>query len=137
MKFRAHHLICRLGFRGLGYDERFTQVMKEVLASFRLNPELKLKIVRKPDILCAACPNKKEKGCFKDQDSEKEAEIKKLDQFVIDKLGVIEDGIYLLTDLEQRIAKLLTERDLEEFCGSCQWSEYGYCQQGLQELKKD
>ncbi|MCK8817229.1 DUF1284 domain-containing protein [Natroniella sulfidigena] len=135
MKFRAHHLICRLGFRGLGYDKRFARVMKEVLASFKLNPELKLKIVKEADILCAACPNRKGAGCFKDQDSEQEAEIKKLDQFVIDKLGLTEGQIYSLAQLEQRIAKLFTERDLEEFCGSCQWREYGYCRQGLQELK--
>ena len=135
MKLRAHHLICRLGFQGLGYDKRFAKVMQEVLFTFELNPDLKIKIVNKADILCAACPHRKDNQCYKDKDSKQEDEIRELDAFVISKLDLTVNNIYSLTELNQRIKDKFSIKDLTDFCASCQWQEYDFCSQGLEKLK--
>ncbi len=137
MKLRAHHLICRLGFQGRGYDKRFTKVMAEVLFSFELNPNLKLKIVDTVDILCAACPHRKDKQCYKNQDLEEENKVKELDSIVISKLGLAVNNSYSLTELDQRIKNKFSLKDLANFCSSCQWREYDFCRKGLKELKRE
>ena len=42
MRIRAHHLLCILGFRGLGYDKRFVQNMERIVSAVRHNADLGL-----------------------------------------------------------------------------------------------
>jgi hypothetical protein len=136
MRIRGHHLICRLGFRGLGYDERFTRTMEEVLVSFELNPDLRLKVVKDLDILCTACPNRREDICYSEEDERQDKRIKEMDQFVISVLELEENGIYTLEEINNRIINYFMDGDMAELCQSCEWKDYDYCLKGLRELRK-
>ena len=131
MKLRGHHLICRLGFQGLGYDDKFTQTMKEVLTILDLNPNLNIKVTTSIDILCAACPHREDNIC-----SQEEKEIPARDQFILDNLGLTEDRVYTLQEINQKIRNQFTESKRQQLCRNCEWNQYGYCQQGLAALKE-
>ena len=53
---RGHHLLCILGFRGLGYDEAFVANMTRVVGLIRKKPETVFTLTDSADILCATCP---------------------------------------------------------------------------------
>ncbi len=135
MQIRAHHLICRFGFKGLGYDERFIRVMEEVMITFRLNPELNLKVLASSDILCAACPNCRDDICYDKDGHVQEEQIKKMDRFVLSILKLDEGEMYTLKEINQRIVDYFTVDKLASLCEDCEWRNYGYCRKGLQKFK--
>lgn len=53
MKLRAHHLICLLGFRGLGYSPEFVENMARIADQLRSFPHTVIEIVRRPDDICS------------------------------------------------------------------------------------
>ena len=86
LKIRAHHLLCMLGFRGLGYSQGFIVVMGKVVERVRSNPMFPVAVIAECDIICAACPHKKEDKCLKEVDSERKVKTRDLE--VLRRLGL-------------------------------------------------
>ena len=133
IKIRAHHLLCLLGFRGLGYNQEFINTMKKV-AEAVFNKRARLRIVDSCDIICSACPYRKGNECAKKKDSSQE--VKKQNMELAGKLG-----IKIGMDLDWRHAKTLimqniTPEDLGKLCKRCEWLKFGYCVDGLKQLRE-
>ena len=61
MILRWHHLICLLGFRGLGYSREYVANMSKIVGQLRSSPETLIEIASKPDDMCVPCPSLKER----------------------------------------------------------------------------
>ena len=69
IQIRAHHLACIPRFYRKGYDKYFAENMKNICATIRKNPSIKIKIlVGKLDDLCKKCPHKYNEGCIRSQE---------------------------------------------------------------------
>lgn len=130
---RSHHLLCMLGFRGLGYSEEFTANMRSVVRELHLDRDLAMIIVAGCDVICAACPHYREARCLRDMDSA--ARSVSLDLKVLAKLG-LEPGAHVsFRDALERVKERVTADDMAEFCSDCEWWGLGYCLEGLERLK--
>lgn len=132
LEIRAHHLLCLLGFCGLGYSQEFVENMKEVSATVFSDQDF-LKIIDWCDDICAFCPHRSGDKCAKKEDLEQE--VRQMDKDVAGRLG-IEIGTELQSQevwglVKERIAPL----DLPEICKGCEWLNLRYCAEGLGNLR--
>jgi uncharacterized protein len=130
---RPHHLLCMLGFRGLGYSAEFAANMRRVVEDLRLDRDLRLTIAVGCDVICAACPHCREARCSRAVDSA--AKSATLDLKVLAKLALEPGARISFGDALRRIEQRVTADDMREFCSDCEWWGLGYCLAGLKELK--
>ena len=57
-KFRVHHILCTVLYRGEGYSGTFCDNMTEKVRELKADPEEPLMLVTDPDMICARCPNR-------------------------------------------------------------------------------
>ncbi len=121
MKIRAHHLLCMQGFQGYGYSADFTRNMAETIKNLNSNPQQKIEITVKCDIICSCCPhNKKEKCKSKIIDWN----IKRRDRKVLKKIGLDEGASVTACEIFSLVNnQFKTYNDIEEVCGTCRWKE--------------
>jgi hypothetical protein len=131
---RAHHLLCILGFRGLGYSEEFAARMARIAGQLRSSPHTVVKVVYKPDEICAPCPFLKDGGC-QQKGAQSEEDVRRRDLAVIDKLGLATGDRLPWADITARIKSRMRPEDLDAICGDCQWLSLGYCADGIRALK--
>jgi len=94
LALRGHHLVCRLGFRGLGYSDGFVQQMTEIVYLMRTYPEMKLRVIDGPYVLCDACPHLIDGQCHTAGNSHSEIKIKAMDRAVIQILELQVGHVY-------------------------------------------
>ncbi len=135
LEIRAHHLLCTLGFRGLGYSPEFIAMMGKVVAELNSNSALPITIIAECDIICASCPHKKENKCLKKVGSE--WRVKTQDLVVLQKLGLETGSQISASNVWLRIKEKITPKNIAEICRDCEWLELGYCAEGLERLGKD
>ncbi|MCL0077143.1 DUF1284 domain-containing protein [Dehalococcoidia bacterium] len=133
LKIRAHHLLCLLGFRGLGYNQEFITKMRKVVEKLDSNSTITL--VVECDIICSSCPHHKGSKCLKDADSE--LKVKAQDLEVLMRLGFEAGAQMPVVKAWARIKERLSFNDIAEICRHCEWLELGYCVQGLERLKPE
>jgi hypothetical protein len=133
LKIRAHHLLCILGFRGLGYGEEFVSNMGKVVGELCSDPGLPITLVVGCDAICASCPHNKEGKCLKRANSEVDVPI--LDLELLKRLGLEAGSQILAGEAWEEVKKRLAPEDLTEICGDCKWLSLGYCAQGLERLR--
>jgi hypothetical protein len=134
MILRAHHLICILGFRGLGYSPDYVANMSQIVGQLSSSPETLIEIASKPDDICAPCPFLKEWGCH-EKGLESEQMVRNRDYAVMEKLNVIAGEKITWAEVEKRIRSSISPEDLDRICQDCQWLPQGYCVAGLERLK--
>lgn len=134
MRLRAHHLICILGFRGLGYSKDYAANMSQIVAQLRSSPQTLIEITSQPDDLCFPCPFLKEGGC-QERGPESEEVVRNRDLAVMARLGLMVGDKITWSGVEERIRSSISPDDLDEICGDCQWLPLGYCADGLKRLK--
>ena len=133
LKIRAHHLLCLLGFRGLGYSLEFTKKMGKVAEELRVNSTFPITILTECDVICASCPHNKDNKCCKKPYSE--LKVKARDLEVLRRIGLTTGTHISLGTIWARIKKRLTPEDLVLICQGCEWLELGYCTKGLEVLE--
>ncbi len=99
---RAHNLLCLLGFRGRGYDDRFVAAMREVHARLAADPTTRVEVRTAPDALCAACPHLRG-GCTLGG-PDHEAHMRAQDRAVAQRLGLSRAEAEDLMRLSVRLA---------------------------------
>lgn len=134
MALRGHHLICQLGFRGMGYNQEFIDKMTEVVDLVKSNADLKIKVLNEQDVLCESCPNRLSRKCFSEIDETDDWRIKEMDNYVLHKLNLKAEEVYLVSEIVEKIKSNFSIEDLDILCQHCNWRQYGYCDEGLQTL---
>ena len=131
IEIRTHHLLCLLGFRGLGYDQAFIDTMTKVAEAITVKGA-QLRIIGSCDTICSACPYRKDNDCGKRKDSTQS--VNNQDKEVADKLG-IEIGMELgWPEVKTLIRQNINPEDLVNLCRDCEWLNFGYCVDGLKQL---
>ncbi|MCL0060098.1 DUF1284 domain-containing protein [Dehalococcoidia bacterium] len=131
IEVRGHHLLCLLGFQGLGYSEEFTQNMNNILAT-AFSANTLLKIVDRCDAICAPCPHRKGSECGKKKDSAEKT--RKQDQRIAMRLGIKIGDRMPSREIWARVKEKLAPRDLPQLCGECEWLDYCLKRQGFKDL---
>ena len=131
MQLRGHHLLCLLGFRGLGYSQRFVENMGRV-AEVVFAQSIDIKVVDHCDIICSACPHFTGERCNKKKDSASQVRVRDLK--VIGKLGLQVGAEVPARELWARVRRSVTPRDLREICTDCEWLKLGHCIDGLKRM---
>lgn len=112
---RAHHGICLAFFAGKGYSNDFISHMAEVKRSLEENPMVR--IVKRTDEICSACPNHKEGICDDDD------KVLSYDQQVLSRCGLKEETVMPFLDFRKLVYdRILVSGKREEICGDCEWS---------------
>ena len=127
---RAHHILCFLGFVGLGYDNEFVDNLKNVYKKVYLKNEPVI-LIDKPDIVCTKCPKLNDGIC------EKEDIVKVFDKKVLDFFKRWVDTESAITPNKlYDILKNMSILEFEDICKNCSWYSFGYCKKGFLKLKK-
>lgn len=133
MRLRAHHLLCILGFRGLGYDEKFVKGMEGIIQKIKNNPNLGIELIEGCDDICAACPFNVEGFCRNEVVGGEEA-VRRKDREVAKRVKLKEREKYSIKEILNLIKKKIKPCDLSAICGDCPWREMGYCAEGLKKI---
>jgi len=122
MKIRAHHLLCLLGFQGLGYSPEFVRRMEKTRTALKKGPPFLIKVVEEGDDICSACPYCLEKECRKGKFSERRT--REIDRKIIKALCLKKNQVIKSSQVIPLIKeKLGTFPRLIKICGKCGWRE--------------
>lgn len=133
MRLRAHHLLCILGFRGLGYDEKFIKKMGSVIQRIKEHPDLEVEVIKECDDICSACPFNFE-GLCENEAVGGEEKVKEKDRRVAGRLDLKANGTLTIKGILDLVKKKIKPGDLAAICGDCPWLEMGYCEEGFEEI---
>lgn len=125
---RAHHLLCTLGFRGLGYSPACAANMAAVLRALDASPDVPVVVTDAPDDICAGFPADQPCHCLG-------PEVLARDRRVIVAIGVAAGAALPWGELRRRIARAFAPGDLTALCATCPWLPLGYCGEGLSRLR--
>ncbi|NIK79091.1 hypothetical protein FHS15_004249 [Paenibacillus castaneae] len=123
ISLRGHHLLCLLGYRGMGYSEDFCVNMTNIYEMLRNEPGTEIEIITGPDDVCRAYPPDKAYHC--------EGNVYDLDEAVLAKLGLTVNERSSWQEICDRVAKRLIPSDISKLCTTCPWEKYGVCQEGV------
>ncbi|MHC4713395.1 MAG: DUF1284 domain-containing protein [Planctomycetota bacterium] len=135
IRIRAHHLLCMLGFRGLGYSPEFVENMTRIRGILSAHPETLVRIMACCDDICRSCPHETDLLCSKSDGAEQEVADK--DRRVLEIIGLGENASLSVSAAYEKIGELLTPQDLSaDLCRNCEWLDLGYCVEGLTALRE-
>ncbi|WHE07448.1 DUF1284 domain-containing protein [Thermoanaerobacterium thermosaccharolyticum] len=132
MIIRGHHLLCMLGFKGLGYDEEFIKNMDKIVEKLKNDEDVLIKLVDSVDNICEKCPNNFSGMCKNEHHKDS---IKEMDDAVL-KVIQIRPGTYMKYKDVKAKMKISIKKDVFDLvCSNCDWKKYGYCVEGVENLK--
>ncbi|MGZ4135214.1 MAG: DUF1284 domain-containing protein [Tumebacillaceae bacterium] len=126
-RLRGHHLLCLLGYRGMGYSPEYAENMTRLHQTLRENPETEVLLVVGEDDLCAKFPTDHPYHC--DNQS-----VHVRDAAVFQQLGVEVGQIWTWRDLQTRLAGHMSPTDIPRLCSNCEWLSYGVCEEGVKRI---
>ncbi|MGI1692039.1 DUF1284 domain-containing protein [Thermoanaerobacter uzonensis] len=132
MEIRGHHFLCVLGFRGLGYDEKFVKNMDEIIRKLNNEHDMLIKAVDSVDNICSMCPNNVNGECTEE---EYPGSVKGKDRAVLEILGIGVGEVVRYKDVVDKIKENMTEEKMMNICKDCEWFSLGYCLEGIRKLK--
>lgn len=133
LRFRPHHFLCALGYRGEGYSDGFTANMTRIVTDGLKVPggdTTEIEVIGATDDICAPCPKRRGNLCS-DQ-----AKIARLDLQHSKVLGLRPGDRLTWAQAKARIRMLVQPGDLATVCAGCQWLELGYCEDSLSDLHR-
>lgn len=126
---RGHHLLCLLGYRGMGYSEAYAANMSQAHERLRTKPETEVELVEGPDDLCVCFPADQAYHC--DNGS-----VFRKDAFVLERLGLRIGEVRTWAEVQKRIAAQVTPEHIPEWCAACPWLHYGVCEEGVRIVRE-
>jgi hypothetical protein len=127
-RLRGHHLLCLLGYRGMGYSAEYVANMTRLHQLLRSEPNTPVTLVSGPDDLCAEFPSDQPYHCLDD-------DIGLRDAAVLDKLGLTVDTVLSWQEIQTREAERVVPQDVLRLCSTCSWLTYGVCQEGVARIR--
>lgn len=128
-RLRGHHLLCLLGYRGMGYSEAYAENMTKLHNTLRTEPDTMVEIVFGPDDLCAHFPEGETYHC-EDQN------VYIRDSAILERLGVKVGEVKSWQTIEEEIAHKVVPGDIPLFCETCPWRSYGVCEEGIEDVRE-
>jgi hypothetical protein len=132
VKIRGHHFLCILGFRGLGYDEKFVENMDKIIIKLNNEQDMLIKVVDNVDNICSMCPNNVNGECKTERFP---GSVRERDRAVLKILGIEVKEVIRYIDILNKIKENMTEEKMVKICKDCEWFSLGYCLEGLKKLK--
>ncbi|WP_308660914.1 DUF1284 domain-containing protein [Alicyclobacillus sp. SP_1] len=126
---RGHHLLCLLGYEGMGYSKEYADNMTFLHQSLRKHPEQDISIVEGPDDLCAHFPPNVPHHCT-------DTNVAQRDRAILEKLDLRVGTTLPWSDILRRISSHIHSTQLPAICSTCPWLSYGTCQRGLQRVNQ-
>lgn len=133
LKIRGHHLLCILGFNGLGYNHKFTLNLTKIVQDLEYYPDKEHVITDGFDDVCLACPHLNEGKCYR-KGSKSEEDVKQHDERVLKSLGLAVKDKISLKKLKNIIFNNNQKIDLKELCKGCNWLGLGFCKKGIKQI---
>ncbi len=132
LKFRPHHFLCTLGFRGKGYSDAFVDNYKEIAErlSSADGDQVEIEVIEGADSICSPCPNRKGSGC------ESQTKIDRLDRAHAEVLGLKNGDRLTWGQAQERISERFDLTSFDQACAPCGWKALGVCAQSLSALLK-
>jgi hypothetical protein len=130
---RAHHLLCLLGFQGIGYTAGFIRNFHKVKRLVEQHPDLVVEVVDSCDVICVACPNMQDGKCFKTGLKYNE-KVKCIDGRVMERLGIRPGDRFKARELYALVKEKIRPGDIKDICQGCDWLNLGFCPRGLANL---
>lgn len=131
LRYRPHHFLCSLGFRGKGYSDAFTANMARIVEGRLRAPhgdDVEIEVVGATDDICAPCPKRRGTLCTS-QDK-----ITALDTRHAKALGLFIGTRLTWGEAKSRIVANVSSGALSQLCAGCQWLELGLCEAALKDL---
>lgn len=130
---RAHHLLCLLGFQGIGYTADFIKNFQKVKRLIEQHPDMEIEVVDTCDVICIACPNVQGGECFK-SGLKLNRKVKEIDYRVMERLGIRPGDRFKAKELYALVKEKIHPGDINEICQGCDWLNLGFCPRGLANL---
>lgn len=127
-RLRGHHLLCLLGYRGMGYSAEYVENMTALHQTLRDYPETDIRLVNGPDDLCVKFPDDKPCHC-------EDANVLQRDAAILRRLGAEIGQTLSWQVLVRRISERMDAEAIPQLCSTCPWLSYGVCEEGVQNLK--
>lgn len=125
---RGHHLLCLLGYQGMGYSQEYVENMTRIHQTLRNNPQTEILLVLGPDELCRKFPDNQPYHC-------KNTSVYDHDAAVLRKLGLKVGQKLTWKELEDALIAEMQPADIPRLCSKCAWLSYGVCEQGVRQIK--
>ena len=123
IRLRGHHLLCLLGYRGMGYSDEFCVNMTSIYETLRTAPNTEIEIITGPDDICRAYPADKPGHC--------EGTVYDLDGKVLAQLGLAPGFRGSWRAVCSQVAGKVAPTDIALLCTTCPWEKYGVCREGV------
>lgn len=131
VRYRPHHILCSIGFRGKGYSDAFTANMSAIVDGrlrAQYGDDVMIEIVGATDDICTPCPKRRGALC------ETQDKINTLDARHAHALGLFVGTCLSWAEAKQRVIKRVPSGSLGQICAGCQWLEHGMCEDALAKL---
>ncbi|WP_088830207.1 DUF1284 domain-containing protein [Paenibacillus tyrfis] len=128
IRLRGHHLLCLLGYRGMGYSESFCDNMTAVYETLRKHPDTRIELVEGPDDICSAFPKEQPPHCDGHSVYDRDAR-------VLNKLGLYTGSAMTWADICAAVSATMRPHDIGLLCSSCPWERYGVCKNGVRLIR--
>ncbi|MGL5085380.1 MAG: DUF1284 domain-containing protein [Clostridium sp.] len=119
---RAHHINCLFFYRGIGYNESFTNNMNKTKDIFIKNPATIFQLTTECDTLCSKCPNKSSLNLCNSNDK-----ILELDNKTLKSYNLEINKLYDFQFIIENIYKNFNSNKFKDICKSCDWYQKGTC----------
>ena len=129
IRFKPHHFMCSLNFRGKGYSPSFIANYKDIMRTLNGNEDAQIRVTFESDDICNACPNK-----INNSLCNKQEKITKLDARHSGALHPASGDIISWKEGKVRIKKYMSIKKFHTICKDCSWKEYGICESSLKEF---
>jgi len=129
VRLRGHHLLCLLGYRGMGYSEEYVRNMTDIYERLRQGPQTVIEIVAGRDALCEAFPCTLPNHC-------EDANLYDRDQTILTALALAPGDTVTWATILSRVAADIHGSDVERFCSTCSWRAYGVCEEGIERIRQ-
>ncbi len=133
IELRAHHLLCILGFRGLGYSEEFVANLKKIITVFRVDGNREVRLIHWCDDVCKYCLHNIEGRCQK-KNGFAENSPTMMDLNLFEKLGISSGTVVQFNRVMALIKERIDLNFMKSICRDCEWKNLGYCEDGLKRL---
>jgi hypothetical protein len=130
LRLRGHHLLCLLGYQGMGYSADFTANMTRVYQNLQEQPETLVTLIEGPDDLCACYPPEAEDYHCLNQS------VIQRDEQVIHRLGLQIGTQVQWSTVMDRVRAHLVPEDIQVLCNTCSWRSLGVCEAGIQRIQQ-